>query len=52
VPNELKEQCLIRINHFFYGHSDGLQIHGEINNKTSTSAIFHELIISLFLLYL
>ncbi|KAL9341780.1 hypothetical protein Peur_065105 [Populus x canadensis] len=27
VPNELKEQCLIRINHFFYGHSDGLQIH-------------------------
>uniref|UniRef100_A0A6N2LWX6 EF-hand domain-containing protein n=4 Tax=Salix TaxID=40685 RepID=A0A6N2LWX6_SALVM len=27
VPNELKEQCLIRINHFFYGHLDGLQIH-------------------------
>ncbi|KAL3573727.1 hypothetical protein D5086_024340 [Populus alba] len=27
VPNELKEQCLIRIDHFFYGHSDGLQIH-------------------------
>ncbi|KAJ6744310.1 PHOSPHATASE 2A REGULATORY SUBUNIT-RELATED [Salix purpurea] len=26
TPNELKEQCLIRINHFFYGHSDGLQI--------------------------
>ncbi|CAK7341145.1 unnamed protein product [Dovyalis caffra] len=27
APNELKEQCLIRINHFFYGHSDGMQIH-------------------------
>ncbi|EEF40387.1 serine/threonine protein phosphatase 2A regulatory subunit B''beta [Ricinus communis] len=26
-PNELKEQCLFRINHFFYGRSDGLQIH-------------------------
>ncbi|XP_061944288.1 serine/threonine protein phosphatase 2A regulatory subunit B''beta-like isoform X1 [Populus nigra] len=27
TPNELKEQCLIRINHFFYGRLDGLQIH-------------------------
>ncbi|XP_050223280.1 serine/threonine protein phosphatase 2A regulatory subunit B''beta-like [Mercurialis annua] len=26
-PNDLKEQCLFRINHFFYGRSDGLQIH-------------------------
>ncbi|XP_065852314.1 serine/threonine protein phosphatase 2A regulatory subunit B''beta-like [Euphorbia lathyris] len=26
-PNELKEQCLLRINHFFYGRSDGVQIH-------------------------
>ncbi|KAH9658905.1 putative serine/threonine protein phosphatase 2A regulatory subunit B''gamma [Citrus sinensis] len=26
LPNELKEQCLFRINQFFYGHSDGLQI--------------------------
>ncbi|XP_028114801.1 serine/threonine protein phosphatase 2A regulatory subunit B''beta-like [Camellia sinensis] len=25
-PNDLKEQCLLRINQFFYGHSDGLQI--------------------------
>lgn len=26
-PNELKEQCLFRINQFFYGHMDGLHIH-------------------------
>ncbi|KAF5746955.1 serine/threonine protein phosphatase 2A regulatory subunit B''beta-like [Tripterygium wilfordii] len=26
-PKELKEQSLLRINHFFYGRSDGLQIH-------------------------
>lgn len=26
-PNELKEQCLFRINHFFYGRTNGLQIH-------------------------
>uniref|UniRef100_A0A5B7AVL5 EF-hand domain-containing protein n=1 Tax=Davidia involucrata TaxID=16924 RepID=A0A5B7AVL5_DAVIN len=26
-PNELKERCLFRINQFFYGHLDGLQIH-------------------------
>ncbi|KAB1208126.1 Serine/threonine protein phosphatase 2A regulatory subunit B''beta [Morella rubra] len=26
-PNELKQQCLIRINQFFYGHLDGLQMH-------------------------
>ncbi|KAK3029297.1 hypothetical protein RJ639_040133 [Escallonia herrerae] len=26
-PNELKERCLFRINQFFYGHMDGLQIH-------------------------
>ncbi|PSS05021.1 Serine/threonine protein phosphatase 2A regulatory subunit B''gamma like [Actinidia chinensis var. chinensis] len=25
-PNELKERCLFRINQFFYGHLDGLQI--------------------------
>lgn len=25
-PNELKERCLFRINQFFYGHVDGLQI--------------------------
>ncbi|PON54522.1 Parvalbumin [Trema orientale] len=25
--NELKEQCVFRINQFFYGHLDGLQIH-------------------------
>ncbi|XP_051116180.1 serine/threonine protein phosphatase 2A regulatory subunit B''beta-like [Andrographis paniculata] len=25
--NELKERCLFRINQFFYGHADGLQIH-------------------------
>ncbi|OAY44310.1 probable serine/threonine protein phosphatase 2A regulatory subunit B''gamma isoform X1 [Manihot esculenta] len=26
-PNELREQCLFRISHFFYGRSDGLQLH-------------------------
>ncbi|XAR64894.1 hypothetical protein NMG60_11008783 [Bertholletia excelsa] len=26
-PNELRERCLFRINQFFYGHMDGLQIH-------------------------
>uniref|UniRef100_A0A2P2MPF6 Serine/threonine protein phosphatase 2A regulatory subunit B''beta-like isoform X2 n=1 Tax=Rhizophora mucronata TaxID=61149 RepID=A0A2P2MPF6_RHIMU len=26
-PNDLKEQCSIRISHFFYGRPDGLQIH-------------------------
>ncbi|KAL6518233.1 hypothetical protein OROMI_033934 [Orobanche minor] len=26
-PNELKERCLYRINQFFYGHIDGLQMH-------------------------
>ncbi|KAL1559473.1 serine/threonine protein phosphatase 2A regulatory subunit B''beta-like isoform X1 [Salvia divinorum] len=26
-PNEMKERCLFRINQFFYGHVDGLQIH-------------------------
>ncbi|KAJ9185790.1 hypothetical protein P3X46_005382 [Hevea brasiliensis] len=26
-PNELREQCLLRINHFFYGRLDGLQLH-------------------------
>ncbi|GFP81740.1 probable serine/threonine protein phosphatase 2a regulatory subunit b''gamma [Phtheirospermum japonicum] len=26
-PNELKERCLFRINQFFYGHVDGLQMH-------------------------
>ncbi|KAI3458712.1 hypothetical protein Pfo_015375 [Paulownia fortunei] len=26
-PNELKERCLFRINQFFYGHTDGLQMH-------------------------
>ncbi|GAB4836096.1 hypothetical protein Ancab_001013 [Ancistrocladus abbreviatus] len=25
-PKELKERCLFRINQFFYGHTDGLQI--------------------------
>ncbi|CAN4105892.1 unnamed protein product [Withania somnifera] len=25
-PNEMKERCLFRINHFFYGHTDGLQM--------------------------
>ncbi|XP_047316236.1 serine/threonine protein phosphatase 2A regulatory subunit B''beta-like [Impatiens glandulifera] len=25
-PNEIKERCLFRINQFFYGHVDGLQI--------------------------
>lgn len=29
-PTELKERCLFRINQFFYGHMDGLQINGEI----------------------
>lgn len=29
-PNDLKEQCLMRINRFFRGHLDGLQMHGEI----------------------
>ena len=31
APSELKEQCLIRANQLFYGHADGLQIHGEIS---------------------
>ncbi|KAG1361839.1 serine/threonine protein phosphatase 2A regulatory subunit B''beta [Cocos nucifera] len=26
-PEELKEQCLSRIDHIFFGHMDGLQIH-------------------------
>ncbi|CAL5194580.1 unnamed protein product [Lathyrus oleraceus] len=26
-PNELKEQCLLRVDHFFSDHMDGLQIH-------------------------
>ncbi|KAL3630088.1 hypothetical protein CASFOL_023072 [Castilleja foliolosa] len=26
-PNELRERCLFRINQFFYGHVDGLQMH-------------------------
>ncbi|KAL6545470.1 hypothetical protein OROGR_009344 [Orobanche gracilis] len=26
-PSELKERCLYRINQFFYGHIDGLQMH-------------------------
>ncbi|XP_073147063.1 probable serine/threonine protein phosphatase 2A regulatory subunit B''delta [Henckelia pumila] len=25
-PNELKERCLFRVNQFFYGHMDGLQM--------------------------
>ncbi|KAG2305519.1 hypothetical protein Bca4012_059590 [Brassica carinata] len=25
-PSEIKEQCMFRVNHFFYGHMDGLQI--------------------------
>ncbi|CAH8390420.1 unnamed protein product [Eruca vesicaria subsp. sativa] len=25
-PSEMKEQCMLRINHFFHGHMDGLQI--------------------------
>lgn len=29
-PNELKERCLFRINQFFYGHTDGLQMHGKV----------------------
>lgn len=28
-PNELKERCLFRINQFFYGHTDGLQMNGK-----------------------
>ncbi|KAL5990536.1 hypothetical protein ACLOJK_011438 [Asimina triloba] len=27
-PNELKEQCISRINQFFFGHPDGLQVQG------------------------
>ena len=30
-PNELKEQCMFRINQFFYGHPDGLLLHGKIH---------------------
>ncbi|XP_010523368.1 PREDICTED: serine/threonine protein phosphatase 2A regulatory subunit B''beta-like [Tarenaya hassleriana] len=26
LPSEIKEQCLSRISHFFYGHVDGLQM--------------------------
>ncbi|XP_031094631.1 serine/threonine protein phosphatase 2A regulatory subunit B''beta-like isoform X1 [Ipomoea triloba] len=26
-PTELKERCLFRINQFFYGHMDGIQMH-------------------------
>uniref|UniRef100_A0A2N9GZL0 EF-hand domain-containing protein n=1 Tax=Fagus sylvatica TaxID=28930 RepID=A0A2N9GZL0_FAGSY len=26
-PNELKEQCFLRINQVFFGHMDGLQLH-------------------------
>ncbi|KAI3748449.1 hypothetical protein L6452_11519 [Arctium lappa] len=26
-PNELKERCLFRSNQFFYGHTEGLQLH-------------------------
>ncbi|XP_052185740.1 serine/threonine protein phosphatase 2A regulatory subunit B''beta isoform X1 [Diospyros lotus] len=26
-PNELKERCLFGTNQFFYGHTDGIQIH-------------------------
>lgn len=26
-PKELKEECVYRINQFFYGHSEGLQMH-------------------------
>lgn len=29
-PSEMKEQCMFRINHFFYGHIDGLQIQGKL----------------------
>lgn len=29
-PSELKERCLFRINQFFYGHINGLQMNGEI----------------------
>ena len=28
-PKELKERCLFRINQFFYGHNDGLQMNGD-----------------------
>ncbi|XP_022719040.1 serine/threonine protein phosphatase 2A regulatory subunit B''beta-like isoform X1 [Durio zibethinus] len=30
-PNDLKEQCMLRINQFFYGHPDGLKLHGKIH---------------------
>ena len=33
APIDIKEQCLFRINQGFYGHLDGLQIHGEISQK-------------------
>ncbi|KAJ7979847.1 Serine/threonine-protein phosphatase 2A regulatory subunit B'' subunit alpha [Quillaja saponaria] len=26
-PNEIKEQCLFKLDHHFYGHLDGLQLH-------------------------
>ncbi|XP_030521124.1 serine/threonine protein phosphatase 2A regulatory subunit B''beta-like isoform X1 [Rhodamnia argentea] len=28
-PKELKEQCILRVNQFFYAHSDGLQMNGK-----------------------
>ena len=28
-PNDMKEQFLFQIDHRFYGHLDGLQLHGE-----------------------
>lgn len=28
-PNELKQQCLARIDQLFFGHADGLQIQGD-----------------------
>ncbi|KAF8392173.1 hypothetical protein HHK36_022515 [Tetracentron sinense] len=31
-PNELKEQCLFRIDQFFYGHLDGLQVHVKVTS--------------------
>ena len=37
APSELKEQCLIRANQLFYGHADGLQIHGEISQISCLS---------------
>jgi len=43
---------LIRINHFFYGRLDGLQIHGEVNDYILNSVIFDELICLLFILFL